>query len=470
MPYSRLRLPAWVWGTLLMAHALAFAYALRTGHYCFPDSGRYVEVAHNLQQHGELYARPWPAAPPSGQAVQEFTIRPPGYPLFILALGGAGGWPVVVLLAQNLLSLLALAVVLLGWARSRSQQPGRWAWASALALTLSFPAQLIYANALMSEVPLQAVLLLGVGVGVRGWQTGRRRYWTGAVGAVAAALLLKPVFFPFALVFLGIGAWQAWQRRRPELLLLGAVPLLVAGLYMGWNGYRTGYVHFSSITDINLLHYNAAGVVRQTAGPAAEEAWVAAVLRRANAQPTFATRQHVIQTEALRVLWQHPLRYAAQHALGMVTLLLDPGRFDLSSFLGQNTAAGLLNHLRSGGLRAVGLALGQQPLGLLLVLTGVAAANLLRLWLALRGLGYGRGVGPTASGWLRLHTAAGRWAVVLLLAYVALLTGPLGAARFLVPVWPLLLGLALRGLPETAALGVHQKNKLFVEAASDTVE
>jgi hypothetical protein len=392
---------------------------------------------------------------------QEFTIRPPGYPLFILVLGGATGWSVGVLLIQNLLSLLVLATVLRGWAQSRSHWPGRWAWAGALALTLSFPAQLIYSNALMSEVPLQAALVVGVGLGVRGWQTGRRRYWAGAAGAVAAALLLKPVFFPFALVLMGVGAWQAWQRRRAELLLLGAVPLLVAGLYMGWNGQRTGYVHFSSITDINLLHYNAAGVVRQTAGPAAEEAWVAAVLRRANAQPTFAARQHVIQAEAMEVLWQHPLRYAAQHVLGMVTLLLDPGRFDLSSFLGQNSAAGLLNHLRSGGLRSVGLALGQQPLGLLLVLAGVAAANLLRLWLALRGLAQMRGVGPTASGWLRLHTAAGRWTVVLLLAYVALLTGPLGAARFLVPVWPLLLGLALRGLPEAAARRVTKKQSIL---------
>jgi hypothetical protein len=451
VPHLRLRFPAWVWGILLATHALAFAYALRTGHYYFPDSDRYVEVARNLSQHGELYARPWPATPPSGQAVQEFTIRPPGYPMLILALGGAAGWPVVVLLLQNLLSLLALATVLQNWARSRRYWPGPWEWACALALTLSFPAQLIYANALMSEVPLQAVVLLGAGLGARAWQTGRRRYWAGAAVAAAMALLLKPVFFPFALLFGGGATWQAWQRKRPVLGLLGAVPLLVAGLYMGWNGQRTGYVHFSSITDINLLHYNAAGVVRQTAGPAAEEAWVAAVLRRANAQPTFAARQHVIQAEARAVLWRHPLRYAAQHALGMATLLLDPGRFDLSSFTGQNASAGLLSQLRSGGLRGMGLVLSQQPLGLLLALVGVGMANLLRLGLALRGLVRRGGVGPNAGGWLRLHTPAGRWAAVLLLTYVALLTGPLGAARFLVPVWPLLLALALRGLPELVA-------------------
>ena len=48
---------------------------------------------------------------------------------------------------------------------------------------------------------------------------------------------------------------------------------------------------------------------------------------------------------------------------------------------------------------------------------------------------------------------AGRWVAIGLLAYLALLTGPLGAARFLMPAWPLLLGLALMGLrgPATPA-------------------
>jgi hypothetical protein len=69
-------------------------------------------------------------------------------------------------------------------------------------------------------------------------------------------------------------------------------------------------------------------------------------------------------------------------------------------------------------------------------------------------------LGERPAGWLRLALPAGRWIAVGLLAYVALLTGPLGAARFLVPVWPLWLALALRGLPVGPSLlakhGVHR--------------
>jgi hypothetical protein len=60
----------------------------------------------------------------------------------------------------------------------------------------------------------------------------------------------------------------------------------------------------------------------------------------------------------------------------------------------------------------------------------------------------------------------GRWVVLGVILYIALLTGPLGAARFMVPVWPLVLGLALVGLQspfrqdseaeKTATMGENQ--------------
>lgn len=101
---------------------------------------------------------------------------------------------------------------------------------------------------------------------------------------------------------------------------------------------------------------------------------------------------------------------------------------------------GLLAQMRAGGLwRAVG----QLPLGLLAGLLVVLLANITRLALAVQGFRR-LGQGP-------MECRAGRWVAVGLLAYLALLTGPLGAARFLMPAWPLLLGLALTGLSGPAA-------------------
>lgn len=428
---GRPRIPYWVWAVLVGAHAGALAWVLTTGYWNFPDSGRYLQAAENLRLHGELYARPWLVGGGHGWAVQEFTIRTVGYPVVVLGLLR----PWLLLGLQNLLSLFNIGIVLRWWAQ-RARPQGR-DWAMALAGVLLFPAQLIYANAVMAEMLLQTVVLMLAAAALQFIETGALRYFAGMAVAVVVGLLLKPVFCLLAVIFAVAGVVLAWRRGHMPLAWLGLVPVVVVGLYMGWNKHRTGYFHYSSITDINLLHYNAAGVVRQLVGPVAEEQWVTQVLQEADAQPEFAARQHLIQVRAGAVLVAHPVLYARQHLQGMGALLLDPGRFDVSQFLGQEGkgAPGLLAQARAGGLMR---AVGRLPLAMLTLLGAVLLANAMRLRLAVRGFRRLKKDGQS----LRY----GRWVAVGLLLYVALLTGPLGAARFLVPVWPLLLGLALAGL------------------------
>ena len=141
--------PGWVWAVLVGAHILTLSWVLHRGSWSFADTGRYIQAAENLWRYGELYARPWPVVTPSGQAVQEFTIRPAGYPLVILGLGGAGGHPAMLLLMQNMLSLLNIGMVMGWW--SRWVKPHFRDWALAVVAVLAFPAQLIYASAVMSE-------------------------------------------------------------------------------------------------------------------------------------------------------------------------------------------------------------------------------------------------------------------------------------------------------------------------------
>ena len=431
---GRKYVPAWVWAVLVGIHLLALSWALSRGGWAFPDSGRYLQAAENLRLYGELYARAWPSSAPDGQAVQEFTIRPPAYPLAVLILGGNTNiWRV--LLVQNLLSLLNIGLVLSWWARR--VQPKTSTWGVVVIGLLSFPAQFIYANAGMSEILLQTAVVAIVGASLLFIREQKKQYFAGIAIALVLALLLKPVFYPLTIILAGVSLVLAWWRKRMVWGVLGMIPLVVVGLYMEWNWQRTKYFHFSSIAEINLLHYNAAGVVRQIDGRAAEEKWINNVLRAADAEPNFAARQQFIQERAGAVLWAHPVVYARQHMQGMVAMFLDPGRFDISQFLGLNTPDGgaLHEQTRAGGLLR---AIGRLPLGLLGILGAVLLANVVRLVLAGRGFWQLRKSGPM----LRY----GRWVAGGLLFYVALLTGPLGASRFLVPVWPLLLGLALEGL------------------------
>jgi len=427
--------PRWVLGLLVVAHVIVFAWAVRTGNWSFPDSGRYIQAAKNLNEHGQLYARLWPREVPAGQKIQEFTIRTLGYPVVVLGLGATVGRPVLLLLVQNILSLLTIGGMLQWWARWARPKGKQWGWAVVCVLT--FPAQLIYANAVMSEIPLQAVVLMMLVAGLMYIRTRKAAYFAVVALAGILGLLLKPVFYPFAGIIAVAGIAFGWRYRQPILVVVGLLPPLVVIGYMQWNQERTGYFHFSSIAEINMLHYNAAGVVRQLNGPQAEEAWVAGVLHDAQLQPDFATRQRLIQQRATAMVLAHPLLYAKQHVLGMLALFLDPGRFDISEFLGLPplTGGGFLAQARAGGLWTTMLRL---PLGLMGGLGLLFLANVARVILAARGFWRLR----HSQQWLRY----GRWLVLVLLCYVAVLTGPLGAARFLVPVWPLLLVLALVGI------------------------
>ena len=429
------RVPAWVWAVLVGIHLLALGWALSKQSWNFTDTGRYVQAAKNLHLHGQLYARPWLGNVPKGPDVQEFTIRPVGYPSMVWGLLGTEGRPALLLVLQNLLSLLNLGVVLGWWACKGRPKTGHWIWVMVGLLT--FPAQFIYANAVMSEMPLQTVAVAMLAMSLLFIKTRKKRYFAGVAGMVILAFLLKPVFYPLTVAVASLGiVLTVWQRRF-LLALIGLVPLLVVVLYMGWNEQRTGYFHYSSIAEINLLQYNAAGVLRQLEGPAAEEKWVDEVLEAANKQPDFKRRQELIRARAGAMLWAHPVVYARQQAQGMAALFLDPGRFDVSQFLGLAPLAGggLLAQARAGTLLRAVINL---PLVLLGGLAIVLLANIGRLVFAVRGFWRLKNSSPM----LRY----GRWVAAGLLLYVAVLTGPLGAARFLVPVWPLLLGLALVGL------------------------
>ncbi|RSK47296.1 hypothetical protein [Hymenobacter rigui] len=426
-------IPRWVWAGLVLLHLLALGWQLRSGTCLFPDSDRYVQAARNLREAGVLYALPlW--APLEWQ---EYSIRPPGYPVFLLLTGGMGpGFPWPTLLLQNLLSLLNLGLAL-RWLVRLAGPLRSGQWALILLLAAAGAGQFVYANVLMSEILLQtAVVVLWLSLD-RFWRAGRKTGpLVGAAVATAVALLIKPVFYPFAGLLLLAGVILGWRQRRPLWVALLAMPMLVALLWMARNEARTGYFHYSSIAEINLLRYNVRGVLQAAEGPQKAEQFVRATLAAANQQPGFEDRQHYIQQQSIEALLAHPGTYLVQQPRGMLTFFLDPGRFDLVHFLQlpQTASSGLLQLLNQRSYGAAVQYLGQLPLGLIVSLGLLLLANVVRLLLLVR---FG---GSAGYPW------PARLLVLVLPLYVAVVTGPLGAARFTVPVLPLLLAAAGAGL------------------------
>ncbi|MBO3271384.1 hypothetical protein [Hymenobacter defluvii] len=422
---ARSQVPTWFWVGLVAWHILFFGVQLHQRTYFFPDTDRYRMEAVNIREAGEFYAQPLPAT--GAKKPQEYTIRPPGYPLFLLALDTPSArFPFVALVVQNLLSLLNLGL-LARWLQQFRLLPAQWVFL--LLGVCTYPAQLIYANVLMSEMLLQTCVVLLWLSAVAAWETQQMRYALAVAATATAAMLVKPVFYPFSIVVLLVGSWAALRWRRLPVAVVAALPLAVALLYQGWNYQRTGLFHFSSIATINLLHYNTEGVLRRTEGAVVADHFIDTVEAEAHRRyATFAQQQQHIRARSMAVLWEYPVTYARIHLTGMVNCFLDPGRFDLVHFfkLPGQEGRGLLGQYTVYGYKGMARYIWRLPLGLLSALLLVAVGNVVRL------LAFGLFLFQRQYALFVRLSAAG------ILLYVAFLTGPLGAARFAVPVFPLL--------------------------------
>lgn len=420
---------------VLLLHLLAGGYQLLHQRIYLVDSAEYSYAADNLMASGRLY---------SGDLDAPFrpellTKRPPLYPALLGLMRRLSGSDWGMLALQVLLSLLNCELAFRLALRFRPQMRP-WRWLLLLALT---PAQALYAVVLMAEIPLQTALL-GLLWAYAEWdRSGRTRWlWLGA-GALIAAMLLKPVWYLFSLVWLLWAGAGALRRRRFAALPAAALPLLVMAGYIAWNGARTGYPHFSSIQNLSLMQYSAQNLLISLHGQETGTALADSIWFAAKRQPDFAAQERFLQQECTAVIRAHPLRYAALHLKGMANFFLDPGRFDLYTFFGWQRAdapQGLLAAFSQNGYAGIWAYLRQQQPAVLLLLMLILAANAAKLLLTALWA-----FQPIVPLTIRLFWLA-------LMAYPALLTGPSGASRFLVPTGLLMIAAAaMAGLPRRKA-------------------
>jgi len=402
-------------------HLAALIYTAVAGQPLLRDSEEYLHQGRNLLEHGSWYCGDWDA--PYNPQLE--SRRPPLYGLLLagsMALG-LGFWGVLVL--QNLLSILNIGIVLrllTGWG---IRVP--W-WACAVALLLA-PAQAIYANAVMTELLFQT-LLLGLAVLALAYmRTARVPYVWWAAVAVALMALTKPVMYLFAGPLAVLLALYIWRTHKPWLHLAPVLlPVLVVAGVMLANRQTTGWTHYSSIQTFNLWNYNTYQVLRASLPPDQADSVSDAVWAAGVRHPNLAAGMAQVDSASKAVIRAHLGTYLGLHLRGTVHFLLDPGRFDLYQFLGwdQPGRGLLLQATAQGGYTGAAKALGTVPMPILLYLVLIGAVHGVLALAALLALASRRVPWP--------------WVLFVLLcgAYLAVLTGPLGASRFRLPAEPLL--------------------------------
>lgn len=423
------------WFLAITLHFFFFIYQLNQDNYYLADSNEYLLVAENVWEQGSFYCGEWPP-----DRTDYYTKRPPLYPILLLLLVVPFGSPILLILVQNLLSLFNLFVLSRLLNRShlnpdRVKNPVRVKtaqWNLLSLLLLLYPAQMIYANFVMTEIIMQSLIL---GMVWFLWQFVEKPAGKSILkyaSLLSLAILLKPVMYVFAAANVFMLAWLVWRKKRHVSMIFAALlPIMIVLGIGSWNQQRTGVFHYSSIQQINLLQYNAYYSLVNSEGVDFAEQKINRITDIADTMSHYPDRYAFIQSSAMEIMAAHFPAYLKLHAKGMFNFFIDPGRFDLYSFLGieerEGKGKGLLYQYSESGYKGIFTYLSQQPVFLLIWLLLIAAGNGLKLLAAIR------------FGFLQSISLEKRLLLLTFVGYLAGVTGPLGASRFAVPLFPLML-------------------------------
>jgi hypothetical protein len=232
-----------------------------------------------------------------------------------------------------------------------------------------------------------------------------------------------------------ISIWLSKFIKRAYIYSL--IPFLALVLYMSWNHQRTGSYEFSSIQNKSLKDYSLKYFLTNKY----DEDYASKIINDINISVDKADSYEEKQTLTKSLISEHIknnfISYSLFHIKGSVRMFVDPGRFDLYNFFNfkKKNEVGFLNHVNSGGLKGAFNYFKQQPVLIIILLPIILLFNGVKI------VGF-------VMYWANHYktTPATLWFMLFVIVYIALLTGPSGASRFLVPILPLYCLFAAQGL------------------------
>jgi len=236
---------------LVLVHLLFFLSSQFSNPSPLSDSEDYFNASRNLYGQGVLYCGDL-----SAPIVEEqFTRRPPLYPL-ILGSAIITGSTIPMILLQILFSIFSILLVYRIFVLKELEPK---LIVLAFFFLLATPAQFIYSNRIMAEIPFQLLLVLMAWSVYKYYKEPENRndryIWLFNL-FLTLGMATKPVLFPFALLSILVSLYIFLKSRKPAHLLALIMPILWISFYSVWNYNRTGSAQYSSIQTANLVNYN----------------------------------------------------------------------------------------------------------------------------------------------------------------------------------------------------------------------
>lgn len=409
---------------ITIVHILWFVGMSIIGSNSFTvDSYSYLNEARNILSHKHTYCSVWPT---EVVLPERFSFRTPGYPLFLI-LFSLGTFNLhVVFIIQTIISIIVCykLSIFIGKEVMLSAKLGQ---VFLVLCVILFQAQFWYTKQLLTEIVFQSTLFFSLLFSFKWQSTKSKKQLMYSCLLFSLAFLIKPVL----LYFIPIYIFYIIKNIQDKIGFNYAIILMPILVWFGnskINELQTGLFHYSSLPHINNVNYNLKYSLVASKGNRAADSTVKAIHFHASLMPKLSDKINYLDSSSFGILKEHPLEMVKYNLKGILGFWIDPGRFDLFK----------LFNIKQGKSNSFGVYDG----GMLPKSWVEKIKELPLLMVVLMGVNFIGGFLLLVSFIYVLWKPALRhkyWIFVIIVIYINLITGGVGALRFRLEVLPFLI-------------------------------
>lgn len=391
-------------------------FRIISGNYFLPDSYEYLEVGKLINNFSYFE---------NTSNFELTTKRPFVYPFFLSFFTNA---PVVlILITQTIISFISVLVCFKILKKLEVK-------ISNLLVVILFltPSVFIYTQLIMSEWIV--LLLLNILTLVLLEPFSKRNFIIIQLITILLAFT-KPVFYPFIYINFLFFAYYLIRNKTFSLWLF--FPFIILQLYLFHNEQKSGFKHFSSIENYNLINYNLYYFKASKLGKKEADKWHKEVYDNKNyVDKSFKEQNIYLKNIGFDVIKNNFLGYSFYHFKTAIRGIFDPGRFDIMTFFKKEDGKqGFLEILN--GNKPIQSLFKDKMFIVILFLIPIFFINILKYFYFFKFI-------------IKNKHSNLIWYLLILFAYTILISGPVNSSRYMMPFQMILICLALKEFQKKA--------------------
>lgn len=399
-----------VLGYISLLYFLFLFFRFLSGNYFLADSYEYLEVAKSINNFTYFE---------NTLNIELTTKRPFIYPFFLSFFLNTS--MLFILLIQTIISCFSVFVFF------KILKKLEIKISNLLIVILFFtPSIFIYSQLIMSEWIV--LLLLNILTLVLLEPFSKRNFILIQLITVLLAFT-KPVFYPFIYINFLFFAYYFFKNKIFSLWLF--FPIIILQLYLLHNQQKSGYKHFSSIENYNLINYNLYYFKSSKTGKVEADKWHKSVYENKNyIDKNFKEQNDYLKKVGVSEIRENFFSYSFYHFKTSIRGVFDPGRFDIMSFFDKEDGKqGFLEILN--GNKSVKSLLKDKMFIIILFLIPILFLNIFKYFYFVKYI-------------LKNKHKKLVWYLFILFIYNILISGPINCARYMMPFQIIVICFALK--------------------------